>query len=65
VVGPASAATAIDLDENGKPDSFSICGTGDSIGYVVWPGEPNAGERLWMEYSSPATMPKGVVNCPQ
>jgi hypothetical protein len=65
VVGPASAAAAIDLDENGKPDSFSICGTGDSIGYVVWPGEPNAGERLWMEYSSPATMPKGVVNCPQ
>ena len=50
--------------KNGTPDSFSIRGTEDSMGYIVWPGEPNAGEPLWTNSSYLGDKLEGVLDCP-
>jgi len=60
----------IDIDQNGAPDRFSVCGTGQGIGFFAWvgepPGKPGWRDILW--FSRPLTLRKplkGLKRCPE
>jgi len=42
--------SSVDLDGDGKRESFTICSTSEGLQLDVWPDEPRQGVALWSAY---------------
>jgi hypothetical protein len=50
IVGLPQDTQWIDLDGNGRADSFTACKYYEGLEFVIWSGAPYGGEQLWNEY---------------
>jgi len=48
--GSPSISEALDLNNDGTPDSFSYCATSEGISFDVWSATPYKSKNLWNGY---------------